>query len=153
MATRLVVLLTVVVAVCSTTALAASAAEPPNPTDPRIVSGSAQKALDRARTRWRRAKIRSYRFEAKRTCFCPTSGWHEVSVRGGVPSATTPSDVKQIATVPRLFLVIQQAIRRKAHELTVTYGSHGLPTQISIDSIANVVDEEQYFYVRHFARS
>ena len=55
------------------------------------------------------------------------------------------ADVKDIATVPRLFRQIQRAIDRKAHDLTVTYGTHGVPTKISIDTYQNVIDEEQYF--------
>ena len=77
---------------------AAAAQEPPNPPDPAIVDGSAQKALDRARAKWKKAKIRSYRYEARRVCFCATTGWHVVNVRGGVPSKRVHADVKDIAT-------------------------------------------------------
>ncbi|MEA2222072.1 MAG: hypothetical protein QOH83_448, partial [Solirubrobacteraceae bacterium] len=48
--------------------------------------------------------------------------------------------------------VIQQAIDKKSHKLTVSYGTYGVPKQISIDSIANVIDEEQYFTIRRFKR-
>ena len=152
MPTRAVLLMTVVMVMSASIALPALAQEPPNPTDPRIVDGTAQKVLDRAKVRWRAAKIRSYRYEARHTCFCPTSGWHPIVVRNGLPSKATHSDVKQIATVPRLFLVIQRAIDKKAHKLTVTYGSRGVPSKISIDQVQNVIDEEQYFGVRRFTR-
>jgi molybdopterin biosynthesis enzyme MoaB len=62
------------------------------------------------------------------------------------------SDVEDIATVPRLFRQIQRAIDRKAHDLVVTYGTHGVPTKVTIDTYENVVDEEQYFTVRAFKR-
>ena len=65
---------------------------------------------------------------------------------------TPHPDVKEIATVPRLFRVIQKAIDAKSHKLTVRYGTYGVPKQISIDRIENVVDEEQYFTIRRFKR-
>lgn len=130
----------------------AAAQEAPNPPDPSIVDGSAQRALDRAKARWKAAKIRSYRYEARRQCFCPTTRWHTVNVRDGVPSKRVHADVKDIATVPRLFRQIQRAIDRRAHDLTVTYSTHGVPTKLTIDSYANVIDEEQYFSIRGFKR-
>ena len=117
-----------------------------------IADGSAEKALDKARAKWKKAKIGSYDYEARRSCFCPTTGLHKVKVRKNSVSGTPHSDIKEIATVPRLFKVIQEAIDEKAHELTVTYGTYGVPKQISIDRIANVIDEEQYFTVRRFKR-
>ena len=133
-------------------AVPAAAQEPPNPPDPTIVDGSAQKALDRAKAKWRAAKIGSYRYEARRQCFCPTSGWHVVNVRDGTPSKRVHGDVKDVATVPRLFRQIQRAINRRAHDLTVTYSAHCVPTKGTIDTYADVIDEEQYFSIRGFKR-
>ena len=130
----------------------ALAQEPPNPTDPYIAGGSAEQALDKARAKWKKAKIRSYDYEARRSCFCPTTGWHKVKVRGNRVSGTPHTDVNDIATVPRLFKVIQKAIDAKSHGLKVTYGTYGVPKQISIDPIQNVIDEEQYFTIRRFKR-
>lgn len=153
MARRSLLLLTLVLAAASTAGAApAGAQEPPNPPDPYIVDGSAQKALDRARARWKAARIRSYRYEARRMCFCPTTGWHVVNVTRGVPSKKVHADVQDIATVPRLFRQIQRAIDRRAHDLTVTYSTHGVPTRVSIDSHQNVIDEEQNFTIRRFRR-
>jgi len=151
MTARLLLLLTLVAAL-AVPAVAATAQEAPNPPDPYIVEGDAQRALDRARAQWKAARISSYRYEARRTCFCPTSGWHTVNVRKGVPSKRVHADVKDIATVPRLFRAIQRAIDRKAHDLTVTYGTRGVPTKVSIDTYENVIDEEQYFTIRAFKR-
>ena len=130
----------------------ALAQEPPNPPDPYIVNGGADKALDKARAKWKKAKVSSYDFEARRSCFCPTTGFHKVKVRKNRVSGTPHSDIKEIATVPRLFKVIQKAIDEKSHKLTVVYGTYGVPTKISIDRIANVIDEEQYFTIRRFKR-
>jgi len=40
--------------------------------------------------------------------------------------------------VPRLFRAIQRAIDRRAHDLTVTYGRHGVPKKVTIDTYENV---------------
>jgi hypothetical protein len=150
-AARLLRLLTLAVALAAT-AVPAAAQEAPNPPDPYIVGGAAQRSLDRARATWKAARIGSYRYQARRTCFCPTSGWHTINVRRGVPSKGVHGDVQDVATVPRLFRQIQRAIDRRAHDLTVTYGTHGVPAKISIDTYADVVDEEQVFTIRGFRR-
>jgi len=150
MAARLLLLLLLLAAVAVPAGPAA--AEAPNPPDAYIVDGDAQRALDRARAKWKAAKLRSYHYEARRTCFCPTTGWHTVNVRNGSPSKRVHADVKDIATVPRLFRQIQRAIDRKAHDLTVTYGTYGVPKKVSIDTYQNVIDEEQYFTIRALER-
>ncbi len=150
--TALLLVLLLAVAVLAVASGPASAQEPPNPPDPAIVDGSAQKALDKARAKWKAAKIGSYRYEARRTCFCPTTGWHVTNVRRGVVSKKVHSDIKDIATVPRLFRQIQRAIDRRAHRLIVTYGTHGVPKKLTIDSHQNVIDEEQYYSIRGFKR-
>ena len=152
MTKRCLLLAVVLAAAAFAFAGAAAAQEPPNPPDPAIVDGSAQRALDRAKARWRAAKIRSYRYEARRQCFCPTTGWHVVNVRDGVPSRRVHADVKEIATVARLFRQIQRAIDRRAHDLIVRYSTHGVPTKLTIDTYQNVIDEEQYFSIRGFQR-
>jgi hypothetical protein len=149
MTLRTVLLLTLVLA-AGATAGPALGQEPPNPTDPSIADGSAERALDRARATWKRAKLRSYDFQARRSCFCPTTGWHTLKVRHGVARRPYAADVQEIATVPRLFKVIQAAIDARAHRLTVSYGAHGVPRRIYVDRIANVIDEEQTFSIRRF---
>ena len=150
---RLPALLGLALAVASFgTAGPTAAQEAPNPPDPYIAGGGAQKALDSARGTWKAAKIRSYRYEARRTCFCPATGWHVVNVRKGSPSRRVHADVREIATVPRLFSQIQRAIDRRAHDLTVTYSRYGVPRRISIDTWENVIDEEQRFTIRRFKR-
>ena len=137
MATRLVVLLTVVVvAVCSTTALAASAAEPPNPTDPtdRRAAARRRRSIGRGHGGAGEDPLLSIRGEAD--VLLPD----ERLARGQRPRRRAirddphrrQADRHGAATVPR----DPAGDRRKAHELTVTYGSHGLPTQISIDPSA-----------------
>ena len=153
MTTRSLLVLTLVLAATAVAVAGPAAAQaPPNPPDTYIVDGSAQAALDKARAKWKAAKLRSYHYEARRRCFCPSVSWHVVNVRNGVPSRRVHEAVKDVATVPRLFRTIQRAIDAKAHDLTVSYGSRGVPTKISIDSSAYVIDEEQNFTIRGFKR-
>ena len=77
MKTRALFVLTCAVGTCALAA-PAPAEEPPNPTDPKIANGSAERALDKARAKWKRARIGSYDYEAQRSCFCPTTGFHKV---------------------------------------------------------------------------
>jgi hypothetical protein len=152
MPARLLTALLALAAVLALCAAPAGAQEAPNPPDPYITGGDAQHQLDRARAKWKAARIASYRYEARRMCFCPTTGWHVVNVRRAVPSKHVHADVKDLATVPRLFRMVQRAIDANAHGLVVTYGAHGVPTKISVDTYANVIDEEQYVTIRRFKR-
>ena len=141
-----------VLAVATFTVVAGAQEPPPNPADPRIVSGGAQRALDTARARWRAAKVRSYDWEVRRSCFCPVTGWRLVKVRNTLPARSTKADVQDIATVPRLFRVIQHAIHERAHSLTVVYGARGVPARVSIDAVQYLADEEQYLSTRRLRR-
>lgn len=47
----------------------AAAPEPSGRPDPQIADGSAARALERARERWKQARISSYSFELRRSCF------------------------------------------------------------------------------------
>jgi hypothetical protein len=152
MPARLLTALAALATVLALCAAPAGAQEAPNPPDPYITGGDAQHQLDRARARWKAAKIASYRYEARRTCFCPTTGWHVVNVRRGVVSKHVHGDVRDIATVPRLFRMVQRAIDAHAHDLVVRYGTHGVPTKITVDTYENVADEEQYVTIRRFKR-
>jgi len=147
-------LITLTLALVATAAVAPAGAQapPPNPVDPHIADGSAQTALDTARERWKALSIRSYDYEVRRSCFCPGSGWIRIKVRGSSPSKGSAKTAKDLATVPRLHRVIQSAIDGKSHELTVKYGARGVPTQISVNSIQYVADEEQYLSIRRFKR-
>ena len=149
---RSLLLLTLATVVTMAVAPAGAQAPPPNPVDPSIADGSAQAALDTARARWKALRIRSYDYEVRRTCFCPMSSWKVIRVRGGAPTKKSNAVAKDLATVPRLHRTIQQAIDAKSHQLTVKYGARGVPTQISVNSIQYLADEEQYVSTRRFKR-
>lgn len=96
-----IALLTLAVGAC-----AASARTPENTPDPHIADGSLQHKLDAARHRWKAAGLRSYRYEIRRQCFCPPQTSVLVVVRHGTPTRF-PAGLRDVATVPRLFKLIQ----------------------------------------------
>jgi hypothetical protein len=134
-------------------AIAAPArAQDDNPPDPSIADGSAHRALDRAKARWRDAAIRSYRFDVRVECFCPDVQWHAVVVRDRRPSSRTPREVREVATVPRLHRAIRRAIAARVHRLDVSYSRHGVPRRIAIDENPRIADEEVTYRTRRFRR-
>jgi hypothetical protein len=120
--------------------------------DPGIADGSAQRALDQARARWNRLKIRNYDYEVMVTCFCPYTGWVRVQVRNTVPTTRSQAAAGELATVPRLFRQIQQAIDTPAHQLDVRYGARGVPVHVYSDPIQYAADDEHGFGIRRFKR-
>lgn len=111
--------------------------------DPEIVDGSAQKALDAARKRWRAFGVRSYRFRVQLLCFC--SNRHTapvvIEVRRG-RAVDPPRHLRDVATVPRLHRTVQQAIDDRVEGLSVRYGRRGVPRSISIDPSRMIADEQ-----------
>lgn len=124
---------------------------PPTP-DPGIAGGATQRALDQARARWSRLKIRNYDYEVLTTCFCPRTGWVPVKVRNGVPSRRSVAHAGRLATIPRIFRQIQRAIDAPVYRLTVEYGARGMPVDVFMDQIQNAIDDENGFGVRRFRR-
>ena len=150
---RTLLLLTLALAAGAALALPAGAQQgPPDTPDPSIADGSAQRALDKARARWDRLKIRNYDYEVRQVCFCPSTGWLLVKVRDGVPTKSSQAKAGDLATVPRLFREIKRAIKRPVHRLNVNYGARGVPTEVFTDPIQLVVDEQGGFNVRRFKR-
>ena len=123
---------------------------PPSTPDKSIRDGSAQRTLDRARERWRRQDIHSYRFELTRQCFCPPAS-PVLVVRRDKPVGA-PRDFREVASVPRLFRRIQHAIDDEVAGLSVRYGKRGLPRSIGIDGRENVADDEIGYRIRRFWR-
>ena len=119
--------------------------------DPAIANGSAQRKLDDARRRWRRAGIHNYRFQLDVVCFCVTRGPVVVFVRNDRP-VTAPATLREVATVRRLHRRIQRAIDSKVPDLSVRYGGRGVPRSIEIDNIRQAIDDEVAYRVVRFWR-
>ncbi len=133
---------------------AAVAEEPPveRKVDAGIVDGSAQKELDAARARWRKHGFRSYREEIDRSCFCPPDPPRVVRVGGGRLLRPVTADVREVATVPRQFRVVQQAIDERVSGLAVRYGRRGNPVSVGVDPSEFIADEESYYTMRRLQR-
>ena len=135
----------------------AAAQSPPGPVfprnepDPSIRDGSAQRALDRARKRWRRADIHNYRFSLDRACFCPPTDTPVLFVRNDRPVNAT-ADTRLVATVRRLQRRVQAAIDDEVAGLDVRYDRRGIPREIGIDQIKFAVDDEVSYSVKSFWR-
>jgi hypothetical protein len=134
-------------------AAAAGQMQPVNPPDPHIADGTAQRHLDAAQRSFKRAALVSYRYEIKRSCFCPPLAYQRIVVRAGRPTPRHDTAIGDLVTVPRMFRAIRAAIHDRVHGLRVTYGRYGVPSSISIDPDANIADEESYYTVRRFRRA
>jgi hypothetical protein len=129
----------------------------PGPSRPRekpdasIRDGSAQRALDRARKRWRKAGIHNYRFTISRSCFCPIGDAPVIFVRDDRP-VKVAAEWRSLATVRRLQRRVQEAIDQGVAGLVVRYDKRGIPREISIDQFANAADDEVSYGIEHFWR-
>ncbi|MCW3039084.1 MAG: hypothetical protein JWM31_989 [Solirubrobacterales bacterium] len=134
---------------------AAGAQAPENSGTPAtvILDGSAQKALTRARARWKAAHVRDYRLRVALGCFCPPEATtpRTITVHGGLP-VKPPANLRDVASVLRLFRTIQQAIDGEVAGLKVTYGKRGMPTSIAVDVDTHIADEERSYVVDRFQR-
>lgn len=114
----------------------------------------AQHELDTNRERWEDAAVEHQQYTLQQTvmCFCPNAGdAHEVRVTGDSITAVTnlasgdslpPEQWQLFRTVDELFDMVQRGID-EADSFDVTYHPiHGYPATISIDYLANAVDDE-----------
>lgn len=139
------------VAIALGAAAPAPAQPPPERVDPGIEDGSAQRALDAARERWRDAGSSSYRYRLRLACFCQGVRFETIVVRRGRP-VRAPAHLRHAATVPRLHRIVQEAIDDRSASLEVSYGRHGVPRTIAIDRSVALADDELTYDVRRFRR-
>lgn len=110
--------------------------------------------LQRNKQLWSKQKISKYRYSLRRSCFCLPEVTQpvEIAVRNGkVTSLIGVNSRKPVNreyftkydSIAKLFEVIQDAIAKKAHRISVTYHpTLGYPTQIDIDYNKQMADEE-----------
>ncbi|MBO6575561.1 MAG: hypothetical protein JJ896_11210 [Rhodothermales bacterium] len=113
--------------------------------------------LQQARARWQSSASADYDMQLFRGCFCAGSGELHIFVRDDSLAAIKQQEDywvvdetwwQYIPTVDELFDLIEEATR-EADELTVTYHPElGYPTEISIDWLADAVDDEIMYQVR-----
>lgn len=106
------------------------------------------------RAAWEAAGVRDYRYLFQRRCECPPemTAPVEIEVRGGAVEAVmlsqsgapvSPELLPAFPTVDDLFDLIDEALRRDADLLEVTYDSPlGYPTSLRIDYRREVADDE-----------
>ncbi len=124
-------------------------AAPARAEDPAITDGSAQAALDQARGKWAAGGLVDYRFQVRRSCFCPEQNRrrYTIHVRSG-EAVGAPRVTATYDTVPKLHAIVQQAIAQRVDGLDVAYNGIGVPTQISIDRSVYTLDEEDAYSAR-----
>ncbi|MEH2047790.1 DUF6174 domain-containing protein [Nostoc sp.] len=111
---------------------------------------------------WERANIYNYRITVSNSCFCipDARGPVVIQVRNGQTTSITsvatgkpvnPQFFQKYDTIPELFNVIQDAIKRKASNLDVEYNAKfGYPTKINIDYDSQIADEEIFLTIENF---
>jgi hypothetical protein len=125
------------------------------PTDPATELAS-------SRARWFSRGVSDYQFTIARVCECApeSAGPVVVEVRDGVVSerkyasgtSVDPQYSDLFTSVPGLFDLIDEAIRRDAAGLAVRYnGTFGYPESIQIDWLAGAVDDEVSYRITDFA--
>jgi hypothetical protein len=111
--------------------------------------------LNKNISRWNGKKISNiYQFTLTRTCFCTPETTQPVRifvsngklislVAASNGSPVKPESFKNYTTVPKLFAVIDNAIQKKAANISVKYHpKFGYPTEINIDYDLRLADEE-----------
>ena len=119
--------------------------------DPGITDGSEQRALTTARNRWKAQGVRSYTYLLSRNCFCTPTTDVRIIVRNGIPAGRVAKQIARQASVPRLFVTIQNAINNKVSRLVVKYGKRGVPRTIFIEASSTATDDDLGFIIRNFA--
>ena len=119
-------------------------------------------SLTRHQRLWAQQGIVSYQYRLQVNCFCPpeVTGPFIVQVRDGTPSSVLyaatgkPAESRYFEkydTIDEMFLVVDDALKRKAAEISVTYNETlGFPTSIYIDFIKQAVDDEIAYGVTEF---
>ena len=109
--------------------------------------------------RWQREGPTTYVYAVEHSCFCPIEAIGPVRVRvegGSVASRTYAASGDTVGatfaeifpTVEGLFDVLERAIDRDAADVQVTWDPEtGAPLQLSIDYIADAVDEEEGYRI------
>jgi hypothetical protein len=119
---------------------------------PSIADGSAQRALDAARARWRNAGPRSYSYRARVSCFCTVESVrpHTFVVRDRKPRHPA-KHFKELATAARLFKLVQHSIDDRPDGLTVKYYENGLLKELGVDRSSTTSDDEVTYFVDRFS--
>ncbi len=121
---------------------------------------AAEANMNKAKQLWDSKNINHYMVKQQHSCFCTPNSTHPVQfevkndavVTGSLEdiSETDKIPASQLTidpmTVEKAFVFIQDAIDRKADNITVEYDAKlGNPTKINIDYSTMMADEEAYY--------
>lgn len=122
-----------------------------------------QAQVTKYREQWATNKLSHYQFEAKVMCLCApeTTQWVRFEVKegaavsmiyveAGTPIPTTnQNQFAKFSTIDKVFAILQDAMDRKAVDMKVQYdGTLGYPTEIAIDYVKELSDEEASYSIR-----
>ena len=124
---------------------------------PRVVD----ETLDKNKKLWEKINIKNYSFVVQRSCFCPHQEKKQITVKKAklfeakfIPSNNPVEDTSKEKTITAYFDMIQDALDKNAHQVTVVYDkTYGFPASISIDQDKQMADEEIYYTITHFNQS
>lgn len=105
---------------------------------------------------WKSQNIQDYSFVVQKSCFCPHEEKKQITVGNGIITeakyipSNTILDLNQ-EKIDGYFSIIQDALDKDAHKLTVTYDkTYGYPSDIAIDYNEQIADEEIHYVLTHF---
>ena len=116
--------------------------------------------LNAAWARWRATGSADYRFDYRRSCFCPVVEEVRISVADGIVVQVTSRDTGEpipearyadFPTIDGLFVELDQLIGADPHLLEVEYDlDYGYPAAMEVDIEERIADEEFAYTVRDF---
>jgi hypothetical protein len=122
--------------------------------------------LSRNQQKWQDANVSHYSMQLSVTCFCPVAGVMPmtveiqdgevvslVDVNGDAISVTDPLNdlIQKYVTIDRIFAELASASVQEAERLEVAYDpTYGFPTEVTIDFVEQVADDELYLSVTGF---
>jgi hypothetical protein len=122
--------------------------------------------LSRNQQKWQDANVNHYSMQLSVTCFCPVAGVMPmtveiqdgevvslVDVNGDAISVTDPLNdlIQKYVTIDRIFAELASASVQEAERLEVAYDpTYGFPTEVTIDFVEQVADDELYLSVTGF---
>ena len=121
-----------------------------------------QRELNQQRSFWEGQALESYRYTYRWHCFCPPELTDAVSIvvkDGAIATLTyldsgtlvNPEVADQFYTIDGLFDFLQNAINRRAADLSVSWDNGlGYPKTAAIDYLLHAVDDETSFTVSDF---
>jgi transposase InsO family protein len=125
----------------------------PAPVTPAIVSASPQQALHSARRTWRQKSPRNYTYRLQLSCYCTSDSVQPRTyvVRDRKPRHP-PKGFKDVATMWRVFKLVQNAIDDKPDGFYAEYYPNGALKLLQVDSIKEAVDDEYSWSLDKFRR-